>query len=198
MIFHSKFGFIRRTLRLSAKRHARLRTLNIFILAVAAVAVVMAVRFSAPAIVVYLALGISAAMLWEFNFFLSIESRQRLRQHRRLVNYVNGLRRYSVGNIGRLNSLLAVETSTTIEIPPATVPQGSVIGEDRPLITKERNVLLAIVSLLCEHGAIDWKKPAAAARVIKELADESGIRVGESTIEGHLKRIPEALEVRGR
>lgn len=69
---------------------------------------------------------------------------------------------------------------------------------DTGLKTRERNTLLAIIAALCKEARIDYAKPAAAAATIKNVTMLMGMNVGETTIEEHLKRIPEAIEARSR
>ena len=69
-------------------------------------------------------------------------------------------------------------------------------ASQKPLSTVERNILLTMVAALCFGAKIDYKKHAKAAGLIKDLVVGIGANVGETTIEGHVKRIPEALEAR--
>jgi len=66
----------------------------------------------------------------------------------------------------------------------------------KPLATRERNILLAIIAALCTESKIDYRRHAKAAGLIKDLTASMGINVGESTIEGHLRKIPDALQSR--
>ena len=68
--------------------------------------------------------------------------------------------------------------------------------EEIPLQRRERNTLLTIVAALCKEAKIDYTKPSKAASMIQSTAVEMGLSIGESTIEGHLKKIPDALETR--
>ena len=68
--------------------------------------------------------------------------------------------------------------------------------QEMPLSTKERNTLLAIITALCQEAKIDYTRPAKAAANIQHAADSMGISIGESTIESHLKKIPDALASR--
>lgn len=68
------------------------------------------------------------------------------------------------------------------------------IKDDRPLGTRERNTLLTMIGLLCEGAGHDLSKAAKTAVAIKNAAALKGIDIGESTIEGHLKKAKEALE----
>lgn len=67
---------------------------------------------------------------------------------------------------------------------------------DKPLSTRERDTLLTIVAVLCKEAKIDYNKPAKAAGMIKSTAATMGVSIGETTIEGHLKKIPDALATR--
>jgi len=64
---------------------------------------------------------------------------------------------------------------------------------DKPLKTRERNNLLTIIAVLCEEAGLDRSKHAKTALLIQSAADAMGISIAESTIESHLKKIPDAL-----
>lgn len=66
------------------------------------------------------------------------------------------------------------------------------------ITTRERNVLLTIIAVLCQEQKIDYKKNAKAAHLIADMANRAGLKVSESAIEGHLKRIPDAFETRAK
>jgi len=65
-----------------------------------------------------------------------------------------------------------------------------------PLSTKERNTLLTSIALLCNEAKIDYSKPAKAAGMLQSTAAIMGVSIGETTIEGHLKKITDALATR--
>lgn len=67
---------------------------------------------------------------------------------------------------------------------------------DKPLGSRERDTLLAIIAALCEDAGFDYKKHAKTAGIIQSTADGMGVSIGETTIEGHLKKIPDALRTR--
>ena len=67
---------------------------------------------------------------------------------------------------------------------------------DKPLATRERNALLTIIAVLCKEAKIPYDKPAKAAGFIQSTAAMMGVSIGETTIEGHLKKIPDALGTR--
>lgn len=68
--------------------------------------------------------------------------------------------------------------------------------DTQPLRTRERNTLLSIIAVLCKDAKLDHTKPAKTAGYIRDMADRMGLHIGESTIENHLKKIPDALETR--
>ncbi len=92
------------------------------------------------------------------------------------------------------DSVLVVRTSAIREFERSLEDPVSV--EDKPVATRERNNLLAIIAVCCKHAGIDHLKPAKAATVLSGLAAEQGISLPESTIEQHLKRVPDALRSR--
>lgn len=68
---------------------------------------------------------------------------------------------------------------------------------EKPLGNSERNTLLIIIAALCNDLGYDYKKAAKTAAVIcgavHGMVDKP---LGETTIEGYLKKIPEALATR--
>lgn len=68
--------------------------------------------------------------------------------------------------------------------------------EEKPLETRERNTLLAIIAVLCNDAKIDYTKPSKAADYIQSTADKMGLSIGETTIKGHLKKITDAVATR--
>ena len=67
---------------------------------------------------------------------------------------------------------------------------------EKPLSLKERNTLLTIIALLCKEAQIDYTRPSKAAGLILHIADRMGVRISETVIENHLKKIPDALGTR--
>lgn len=63
--------------------------------------------------------------------------------------------------------------------------------------TRERETLLLMVAALMKGHKLDWQKPSKAATAISALADDLGVKVGQRTIEEHLKHIPDLLQKRG-
>jgi hypothetical protein len=70
--------------------------------------------------------------------------------------------------------------------------------KEKPLETRERTTLLTIIAALCKELEIDWSSPSKAAGSIENMTQQLGARVAPRTIEGHLKRIPEALQRRSK
>lgn len=60
--------------------------------------------------------------------------------------------------------------------------------------TRQLNNLLTVIAAACEYGRLDFKTPAKTAGVIRQTMSGMGVDVGETTIEGYLKKIPKALE----
>lgn len=69
------------------------------------------------------------------------------------------------------------------------------VPADKPLGTRERDTLLVIIAALCKDAGYDYTKAAKTAGLIcttvSSMVDKP---VGETTIEGKLKKIPVALE----
>ena len=63
----------------------------------------------------------------------------------------------------------------------------------KPLSNRERDILLTIIAALCKEAKLDHTKHAKTAGMIQSTAAGMGVSIGESTIEGHLKKIPNAL-----
>ena len=69
---------------------------------------------------------------------------------------------------------------------------------DRPLEERERTTLLTIIAALALEAEIDISTPSKAGGIIETRTIELDARVSARSIEDHLKRIPEALERRGK
>lgn len=64
------------------------------------------------------------------------------------------------------------------------------------LSPKVQNTLLCIIGALCKEAKLDYGKPAKTAALIQSTAAQMGVSLGETTIEGYLKKIPDALAAR--
>ena len=73
---------------------------------------------------------------------------------------------------------------------------GEAGSAEKPLTNRERDTLLTIIAALCKEARIDYTKPAKAAGLIQSMAALMQVSIGETTSEGHLKKIPDALATR--
>lgn len=69
-------------------------------------------------------------------------------------------------------------------------------SNEKPLTTRERDTLLTIIAVLCKDAGYDYTRHAKTAGLIQSTAAKMGVSIGETTIEGHLKKIPDALGTR--
>ena len=69
-------------------------------------------------------------------------------------------------------------------------------AEEKPMQARERHTFLAIIAVLCKEAGHDYGKHAKTAGILKRTAELMGLNLGETTIEGKLKLIPDALENR--
>lgn len=87
-----------------------------------------------------------------------------------------------------------------IEVTCATDVQALVRAEQpnttKVLGTREKNTLLVILAAACKEANLDYTKPAKTAAMIEDICLKMGLSIGNTTIEGHLKSIPNALEAR--
>ena len=99
------------------------------------------------------------------------------------------LERYWSDMVFDLPSVLRFEAERTHGANPAT-------STEKPIGTTERNTLLTIIAALCKEAKLDHTKHAKTAGLIQSTAASMGLSIGETTIEGHLKKIPDALATR--
>ena len=88
-----------------------------------------------------------------------------------------------------LPSVLSFETARTKGAKLESI-------EHKPLTTRERDTLLTIIAALCKEAKLDYTKHSKTAGLIQSTAATMGLSIGETTIEGHLKKIPDALATR--
>jgi hypothetical protein len=69
---------------------------------------------------------------------------------------------------------------------------------DKSVGPRERATLLTMIAALAKQANIDWSRPSKAAELVDKLTTEMGARIPAWTAEEHLKRIPDALERRGK
>jgi hypothetical protein len=78
------------------------------------------------------------------------------------------------------------------EKEPDEEPDAPVVA-DVPIHPKVQITLLTIIAALCKDADYDIKKHAKTAGLIQGTAASMGLSIGETTIEGYLKSIPNAL-----
>jgi hypothetical protein len=86
--------------------------------------------------------------------------------------------------------------SQSLKIAHLERRSANVAGDTRPLLTTERNTLLTIIAVLCKEAKLDYKTASKTAGFVASTAARMGVSIGETTIENHLKKIPDALETR--
>lgn len=80
-----------------------------------------------------------------------------------------------------------------IAVSQAKAITQSAPAADRPLGKRERETLLVIIAILCKDAGYDYKKVSKTTSLIQNTAANMGISIGDSTIDSHLKKIPDAL-----
>jgi len=99
---------------------------------------------------------------------------------------------YPAGGLPK-DSVLVVRTEALREFEQSI--NGAPTGQDKPLMTTERNTLLTIIAALCDYSAIKPDDRGAANQIAK-LTEEIGATVSDDTVRRWLKAIPDALETR--
>lgn len=69
---------------------------------------------------------------------------------------------------------------------------------EKPLSKKERQTLLVIIAALAKESGINLTKTSKAGELIANMTQLIGAPIGATTIENHLKDIPDALESRAK
>lgn len=69
-------------------------------------------------------------------------------------------------------------------------------SEEQPLSDKERETLLVIIAALAKEAEVDIAKISKAGDLIANMTQLIGAPIGATTIETHLKKIPQALASR--
>lgn len=116
------------------------------------------------------------------------------------LNFVN--QRFTRFELSRWLSENSMKSVYQFDVNPSAVgtkkddTNKACLPSDKPLSNRERDTLLAIIAVLCKEAKIPYDKPAKAAGLIQSTATGMGVSIGESTIEGHLKKIPDALATR--
>lgn len=130
------------------------------------------------------------------GYTLYMEVLRQRQEARWLIRFSQRVRDYAVENIEPLRTSLDALKDVPDEKPPEKVEQQSSSLEDKPLGTKERNTYLILIAALCAELKIDTTRAAKSANIIKDVANRNGLAIGESTIEGILKKLPDAVAAR--
>ena len=94
------------------------------------------------------------------------------------------------------HSVLVVRTSALRDLEARLSEPDQKV--EKPIERRERSTLLVIIAALSKLAKIDVTKHSGAAVAIESETVRMGARVAARTIEDHLKRIPDALEARGK
>ena len=132
---------------------------------------------------VYSLIGSGVLPAYDPHVFLRIDANQILPikdEYLVRLDDVSGWLRLQGVEIGYALS----DKENTVELP------------DKPLSTRERDTLLTIIAVLCKEAKLDYIKHSKTAGLIQSTAATMGVAIGETTIEGHLKKIPDALATR--
>jgi hypothetical protein len=97
--------------------------------------------------------------------------------------------------VDQYRELLAENIILSQQIAAGLYPQNAQ-EDEKPVQERERRTFLLIIAALCKEANHDFHKHAKTAAIIKRTADIMGLAIGESTIEGKLKLIADALESR--
>lgn len=93
---------------------------------------------------------------------------------------------------------LGTDCTRVIRVSEIMALQSKLDGSalNKTVSTRERNTLLAIIGVLCKEAGFDYTKSAKTAALIESTAAQLGVSIGETTIEGHLKKVSNAMETR--
>ncbi len=93
---------------------------------------------------------------------------------------------------------LGTDCTRVIRVSEIMALQSKLDGNvvDKTLSTRERNTLLVIIGLLCKEAKLDYTKSAKTAGLIESMAAQLGVTIGETTVEGHLKKVSDAMAAR--
>lgn len=70
-------------------------------------------------------------------------------------------------------------------------------GNDKPLVSKERNTLLIIIAALCKELKIDYTQRGITT-AIQHLTEKIGASISDDTIRGVIKQIETAVDARSK
>ena len=101
---------------------------------------------------------------------------------------------YPIGGLPD-NSVLVVRTKAISEFIETIATDKKI---DKPLSDKERETLLVIIAALAKEAKVDITKISKAGDNIADMTQKMGVDIGATTIETHLKKIPQALQSRAK
>lgn len=93
---------------------------------------------------------------------------------------------------------LGTDCTRVIRVSEIMALQAKLDGSalDKPVSTRERNTLLTIIGVLCKEAGFDYSRTAKTAGLIESAAANLGVGIGETTVEGHLKKVSDAMGTR--
>lgn len=91
------------------------------------------------------------------------------------------------------DAVIVVRTEALREFEHAV--NGADANKEKPLTSRERNTLLAIIAALCDYSDIKYQERGAAGQ-ISALTEQIGVPVSDDTVRRMLTQIPGALESR--
>ncbi len=140
------------------------------------------------------------ACLWYDLDYLSKPGREELKRARREAVWRETLRLfgrepYASSKVPEPGTWSEVGGEKESPTPPQKSEEGAQEGS-AAISTRERNTLLCVIGALCHEAKIDFTKAAKAAGLIQGAAAQIGVSLGETTIEGHLKKVRDAIASR--
>ena len=154
--------------------------------------------------VVLMVIVVLAYTIWDVNQKRKILYEQINTQMERVHERINTSLDYSRAILAYFeprHKELLVDDSNRLFLPalpkqPEKESQIDIFPEKKTLSNRERDTLLTIIAVLCNEAKLDYTKHAKTAGLIQSTAAKMGVSIGETTIEGHLKKIPDAVATR--
>ena len=84
----------------------------------------------------------------------------------------------------------------SVRSAPAVATTDYEVDRDRPLLTRERNTLLAIIGVLADAAKFDLSAPSKSAEAIVNEAALSGIALSRTGVANHLRSVAAAISAR--
>ena len=173
---------------------ATVYTLCVIALTIAVLGLILAVQGKPPisGAAVLLALSLVVVALGIRKLGRNVQMLNR--KHQRMIDYMEGVREYTVGNIEPLRDTVELLKQVHVAVPPEEVPKADT-DTDKPLTTRERDTLLKIIIGMAVTG-YKYDPIAAKSPTPAEVSDDLsklGIDVSDETIRKHLKKAAELL-----